>query len=142
MSEIPPFVRSPNNYVVTELGQIDPRDLSLHVPIRWADYPADKRPYNSPVEEYIRSPYPVSSKIIRERWFGLYAESDLKVFRETTDMRRQRLIYQDTVLKESLTSSISADVKFQTRRLDKEIIDLCALIEEVQADLENAYEYR
>jgi hypothetical protein len=142
MSEIPPFVRAPNNYVVTELGQIDPRDLSPHVPIRWSDYPANQRPYTSPIEEYIRSPYKVSCKMLRERWFGLYVESDLKVLRETMDMRLKRRLYQDEMLKNALTGSISADVHFQTRTLDKEIIDLCALIEEVQADLENGYEYR
>lgn len=133
---------APNPYLIVALGQIDPRELSPHVPILWNDFPVDQRPYGSPEEEYIRSPYPVSTKILRERWQGLFDERDLRMLRETPEWKSKRLVFQDLVMKEAMKKSVSGDIDFQTRRLDREIIDLCALIEEVQNDIEQKYEYR
>jgi hypothetical protein len=130
------------NWAIAALGQIDPRELSPYVPVRWSDFAVEERPYRTLMEEYIRSPYPLSPKILRERWTGLYEERDLKSFRETPDLRARRFTYQDEVLAESLKESKVGDIKFQQRRLDKEIVDLCALIEEVQADLDAGHEYR
>jgi hypothetical protein len=134
--------KEPQSWVIAELGQIDPRELSPHVPILWRDFPVDQRPYGSPAEEYIRSPYPVSVEILRARWQGLFEERDLRQMRATMEWKTSRLQYQDEVMKQAMKKSISGDIDFQTRRLDHEIVSMVSLIEEIENDLNLKYEYR
>lgn len=136
-----PDVPVKNNLVFSELGQIDPRELSPHVPIRWADFPLESRLYNSAYEEYVRSPYPVGIKTLRERWRGLFDDNSLKLLRETSEWKADRLRYQDDVAKNAITQSLAGDIEFQKRRIDREIVELCALIEKVNHDISAGYEY-
>ena len=131
-----------NSYLIEDLGQIDPRELGAGVPILWSDWPMENRPYSTPIEEWIRSPNPISMKQLRERWLGLFDDNDLAMMRETPQLRAQRMQFQDELMQSALTNSISGDIDFQTRRLDREIIDLVSLIEGVNTDIELGYEYR
>jgi hypothetical protein len=123
------------------LGQIDPRELSPHVPLLWRDFCLAERPYASPDEEYIRSPYPVPVRVLRERWYGLIRDTDLRMLRETAALKRARFAYQEEVAREAFKQSIAGDIEFQRRRIDQEIVDLCNLIEKVQRNLDEDTEY-
>ena len=131
----------PNLMVWGALGQIDPRELSPHVPIRWLDFTPQERPYICPEEEYVRSPCPLPIKVLRERWQGLFDEMSLKTMRETPDWKQKRFLYQDMVLQEAFKNSLASDVEFQKRRIDSEIMDICALIEKINSNIDSDMEY-
>lgn len=130
-----------NTMALPELGQIDPRSLSPDVPIQWRDWPPEARPYQTVEEEYVRAPRPVTLLVLRARWQGLYDEGDLQRLCETVEWKLARFRYQDEIAKNALQTSVAGDVEWQRRRIDQEIIDLVQLIENVQGEIDSAYEY-
>jgi hypothetical protein len=130
-----------SSLAVVELGQIDPRELSPDVPILWRDFAKDQQPYVTIEEEYIRSPRPVPVAVLRRRWQGLYSNEHLEQFSETPKLRAQRFKYQDEISKQTFTTCMAADVEFQKRRIDQEIIDICHLISVINDQIERGYEY-
>lgn len=133
--------RPKNDLVMADLGQIDPRELAPDDPVRWRDWPGSERPYQTIEEEYVRSPRPLSLKVLRERWQGLYEERSLREMRETIEWRVARTRYQDELAKNALNFSIAGDVEWQKRRIDLEIVSIVHHIEQVDAELNAGYEY-
>lgn len=123
------------------LGQVDPRELSPHVPVLWRDFAPGERPYASPEEEYVRSPFPIAMKVVRERWSGLISEDALGKLKGSAELRAQRFRYQDEIAREAFKQSFAGDVEFQKRRIDQEIIDICDWIEQVQSNVQEGAEY-
>lgn len=131
-----------NPFVLPDLGQVDPRELNIAVPVRWLDWPAEKRPYASPDEEFIRSPYQVTAAVLRDRWMGVFDERDLQMWTETADLRAKRFDWQEKLSKAALSTSYAGDVEFVSRRLDREIIEISHLIESITQELNAKFEYK
>jgi len=129
----------PNPFVLADLGQVDPRELSIAVPIRWIDYP--ERLYASMDDEFIRSPYQVDGAILRERWDGVVDEGARMTWTETSQLRAKRFDYQEALSKESLAKSYAGDAEFVARRLDREIVELSHLIEWLGQQIASGFEH-
>lgn len=126
-----------NELIIEELGQIAPA-----VPVRWVDVPDEKRPYRTPEEEFVRSPFPLDMEILYSRWAGLWERYQIEDEYARKGWMVKRWEYQDAVEEQGLQKSLAADAKFVTRIANQDVISMSVLIERLEADLARGVEYR
>lgn len=136
-SDQQPLSKSANPFILEELGQIAPA-----VPIRWAQVHPSDWPYESPEDEFIRSPFPLDMITLAQRWEGLWKSFDIERYYSERDWDKKRFEYLDEKLKKGYEKSLADDAEYQARIIDQDLRHINEQIERLRADLMQGVEYR